>query len=276
MAIWLIFCRSRTGSCISGAMYCSCEVVGSGCRESEGVLLVGLSGPLVGGVWGVLTLFKWFGSGDVVSGGGVSSTGSTVGVGSGEGELDEDWWYCCRYCRDVEAWVVSGDDRFRSLVSESHLEGMGSSSDDAGSCMSVRGAVVGSTACSGGSVGVVSSTVLSSGSTSLMGICGVELAAGMGSVTGESFRRLMMESGSKGPMVGSIIRKCDKLKESLSPTWRINTSESRSTVGGWPVADGGVTDGGVGLVVGKGIVDVEAVSLTVGVELIVSVEDAVD
>ena len=57
MAIWLIFCRSRTGSCISGAMYCSFEVVGPGCRTSEGVLLVGLSGPLIGGVWGVLTLF---------------------------------------------------------------------------------------------------------------------------------------------------------------------------------------------------------------------------
>ena len=66
--------------------------------------------------------------------------------------------------------------------------------------------VVGSTACTGGSGGVVSSTVLTSGSTSLMGICGVELDVGMGSVTGESFRRLLMESGSKGLMVGSIIR----------------------------------------------------------------------
>ena len=65
------------------------------------------------------------------------------------------------------------------------------------------------------------------------------------------------------------------MKESLSPTWRIRTSASKSTVGGWPVADGGVTVGGVGLVVGRGIVDAEAVSLTAGVELVVSVEDAV-
>ena len=128
IAMWLIFCRSRMGSCMSGAIYCSFEAVGPGCGTSEGVLLVGLSGPLMGGVWRVLTLFTWSGPGDTASGGGVSNTGSRAGVGSGDGELDEDWWYCCRYCRDVEAWVVSGDDKFRSLVSESHLDGMGSSS----------------------------------------------------------------------------------------------------------------------------------------------------
>ena len=57
--------------------------------------------------------------------------------------------------------------------------------------------------------------------------------------------------------------------------WRIRASASRSTVAGWPVTVGGVTVGGVGLTVGKGIVDVEAVSLTAGVEMVVSVVDAV-
>ena len=57
--------------------------------------------------------------------------------------------------------------------------------------------------------------------------------------------------------------------------WRIRTSASKSTVGGWPVTVGGVTVGGVGSTVGRGIVDVEAVSLTAGVELVVSVVDAV-
>ena len=54
--------------------------------------------------------------------------------------------------------------------------------------------------------GVVFSVDISCRSTSLNGICGVELDVGTGNVTGESFRRLMMESGSKGPMVGSMMR----------------------------------------------------------------------
>ena len=46
-------------------------------------------------------------------------------------------------------------------------------------------------------------------------------------------------------------------------------------MGGWPVTVGAVTVGGVGLTVGRGIVDVEAVSLTAGVEMVVSVVGAV-
>ena len=65
----------------------------------------------------------------------------------------------------------------------------------------------GSTASEEGLVGVVSSKVLTLGSTSLVGICGVELDVGTGNVTGESLlRRLIMESGSKGPIVGSMMR----------------------------------------------------------------------
>ena len=142
----------------------------------------------------------------MVGGGGVSNAVSRLGVGSGDGELDEDWWYCCKYCRDVEAWVVSGDGKFRSFVSESHFDGIGSSSEDVEGCVSVCVVVGGSTASEGGLVGVVSSTMLTLGSTSLMGICGVELDVGTGNVTGESLRRLMMESGSKSPMVGSMMR----------------------------------------------------------------------
>ena len=57
--------------------------------------------------------------------------------------------------------------------------------------------------------------------------------------------------------------------------WRIRASASRSTVGGWPVTVGGVIVGGVGSTVGRGIVDVEAVSLTAGFEMVVSVVGAV-
>ena len=57
IAMWFIFCHSRMGSCMSGAIYYLFEAVGPGCRTSDGVLLVGLSGPLVGGVWTLLTLF---------------------------------------------------------------------------------------------------------------------------------------------------------------------------------------------------------------------------
>ena len=89
------------------------------------------------------------GPGETVGGVGVSNAGSRLGVGSGDGELDDDWWYCCKYCRDVEAWVVSGDGKFQSFVSESHFDGIGSSLEDVGGCVSVCVVVGGSTASEG-------------------------------------------------------------------------------------------------------------------------------
>ena len=104
-----------------------------------------------------------------------------------------------------------------SLWSESHFEGIGSSSDGWGAAGIME--VVDST-----TVGVDRSSVdpesarvavstVSAGFSS-----GVDVEVGTGSLTGVSVNRLTLVLGRSGPMVGSIMRNCERLNESLSPT----------------------------------------------------------
>ena len=105
-----------------------------------------------------------------------------------------------------------------SLLPEYHLDGMGSSSDGWGGVdiadVVDQTVTVGADSCSIAAVltGVAVSVV------SIMSSSGVDVDVGTGSFTGVSVCKLTMEAGKSGPMVGSMIKNCERSKESLSPT----------------------------------------------------------
>ena len=104
-----------------------------------------------------------------------------------------------------------------SLWSESHFEGMGSSSDGWGADGIVK--VVDSTTVGVDGFSIAAESAWVAVSTVSVGTSsGVDVDVGTGSLTGVSVRRLTMVLGRSGPMVGSIIKNCERLNESLSPT----------------------------------------------------------